>query len=58
MTRVTTLSMPAGPTTTLILVMPLPYCAEGSAKAKPELGPTVSSAFLYTSVLTTGVEVS
>lgn len=50
--------MPAGPTTTLILVMPLPYCAEGSAKAKPEMGPTVSSAFLYTSVLTTGVEVS
>lgn len=48
----------AGPTTPMVLVMPLPHCADGSAKTKPELGPIVSSAFLYISVLIIEVRVS
>lgn len=44
-----------GPTITLMVsVMSLPHSAEGSAKAKPELGPVVSLAFLHISALITG----
>lgn len=50
-----TLDLPAPQQPPCYLVMPLPHCAEGSAKAKPELGTLCVFSFLPTSILTTGL---